>query len=90
MVGGRMLEYSDGRLCQIMGIRHSDEKAIFGNVSVLDVGDSQQLTPVGDGPVILQSTHYVYLIYVHLNNIVCSKNCYVCLYQNQFARRILL
>ena len=32
MVGGRMFEYLDGRLCQIMVLRQEEEEAIFGNV----------------------------------------------------------
>ena len=58
MVGGRLLEYLDGRLRQIMGIRHSEEKAIFGNVSVMAVGDFHQLPPIGASSLVLPSTHY--------------------------------
>ena len=58
MVGGRLLEYLDSRLRQIMGVRHSEEEAIFGNVSVLAVGDFYQLPPVGASPLVLPSTFF--------------------------------
>ena len=58
MVGGRLLEYLDGRLRQIMGIRHSEEKAIFGNVSVLAVGDFHQLPPIKASSLILPLAYY--------------------------------
>ena len=50
MVGGRMFEYLDGRLCQIMVLRQEEEEAIFGNVSILAVRDFHQLPPAWANP----------------------------------------
>ena len=58
MVSGRLFEYLEGRLRLIIGVSHLSDSGIFGNGSILAVGDFYQLAPVMAESLVLPSTWF--------------------------------